>query len=112
MKYSCITTQEAIHQVLSQSKPGEILSSQQITWLIFKKFKKKEIHESVARQLRRMTNEESRKFTWINRVGSNEYTYVENPVSLYALSEDTKISIEQFSDVDLLKELHRRLKSK
>lgn len=109
MPYS-IRTNAAIQHVMSMTKKNEVLDSYQITDLIKKTFGKKERYETVGRQLRRMTNEESFLYPWLERVGDNRYTYVSNPVSLYNVLEEKTFSLKDVSSQELLNELKKRLK--
>lgn len=109
MSYA-VKTQDAIRHVMSKHESGVILDSYQITDLIRKSFGKKEKYQTVGRQLRRMTNEESSYHQWLIRVEDNKYLFVDNPTSLYALTENDTTSLKEATDQELVDELKKRLK--
>ena len=110
MSYA-VKTQDAIRHVMSKHKSGEVLDSYQITDLIRKTFHKNEKYQTVGRQLRRMTNEESLYHQWLTRVDDNKYMFVDNPTSLYALVEEKpSSSLKDATDKELINELKKRLK--
>ena len=108
MSYA-VKTQDAIRHVMSKHERGVILDSYQITDLIRKSFGKKEKYQTVGRQLRRMTNEESSYHQWLTRVGDNQYMFVDNPTSLYSLLVSTT-SLQDATNQELISELKKRLK--
>ena len=108
-----VKTQDAIRHVLSKQERGRVFDSYQITDLIRKAFGKQEKCQTVGRQLRRMTNEEGIFYPWLNRVGENQYIFVDNPISLYSLLDkiDKKnATLKDASDQELIAELKKRLK--
>lgn len=109
MQYA-VKTQDAIRHVLSNQERGKIFDSYQITDLIKKTFRKNEKYQTVGRQLRRMTNEESLYHSWLSRVGDNQYIFIDNPVSLYSLLDKKETSLKEASNQELINELKKRLK--
>lgn len=105
-----VKTQDAIRHVLSKQERGKIFDSYQITDLIRKTFGKNEKYQTVGRQLRRMTNEEGIFYPWLNRVGENQYIFVDNPISLYSLLDKKEATLKDASDQELIAELKKRLK--
>lgn len=105
-----VKTQDAIRHVLSKQERGRIFDSYQITDLIRKTFGKNEKYQTVGRQLRRMTNEESLYHPWLNRIGDNQYIFVDSPISLYSLLDKKETSLKEASDQELINELKKRLK--
>lgn len=109
MTYAAIKTGKAIYHVMLQNK-GTALSSQQITEKIKKTFGKKELHETVRRQLNRFTNEEGAyNENWLRKIGNNLYIFVDNPISVDSVVFDTTPSLKSFSNEELISELKRRL---
>lgn len=111
MTYAAIKTSKAIYHVMLQNK-GVALSSQQITEKIKKTFGKKELHETVRRQLNRLTNEEGvYNDHWLRKIGTNQYMFVDNPVSVDSVLVEQQVTLKSFSNEELINELKRRLGS-